>query len=586
MQPPWTRHYNQGVPSTCTYPNYTLPDLLRSAATRFPDSPALLFYGTSITFSKLDQCIHRFAMSLQKIGVRQGDRVAIMLPNIPQAIIAYYGVLAAGATVVQTNPLYLEAELETQLRDSGAETILTLDLFYPRIKHIEPRTPLRRIIVTSVKDYLPLGKRVLYLIKTKVSGRSASIPKRPSLYDFREMLSPSLAVSDYARPSLSPEDLALLQYTGGTTGTPKGVMLSHQNILANTLQCRAWVPDFQEGREVFLGVIPFFHVYGLSTCQHLAMVTGSTLVLLPRFQVTEVLEAIQEHQVTIFSAIPMMFMKITEFPKIQRYNLRSLRVCLSGASPLHAEVQDRFERLTGVRISEGYGLTEAGPVTHCTPVYGHHPRGSIGVPFPDTEARIVDLETGEHVMPVGQIGELILRGPQIMQGYWNNERETRQVLRNGWLYSGDIARQDETGFFYLIDRKKDMIKTRGENVYPREVEEVLFRHSAVKDVVVAGVPDHRLGEAVKAYVVLHHGQVISESELITHCRQCLAAFKVPSSIAFRQELPRTLVGKALRRALQSEETSKVDSEQRHLGPGERLAGNRERRRLGAARAGG
>jgi len=552
---PWLRHYNQGVQPTCGYPACTLPDLLQGSATRFPGSTALLFYGTHITYSELNDLVSRVARFFYKIGVRPGDRVAIMLPNVPQAIIGYYAALRMGATVVQTNPLYLERELETQLRDSGADTILALDLFYPRIQSIQARTSLRRVIFTSIRDFLPPVRRLLYPIKARLSGRWICLKKAPSLYDFRDALKvipETVGLSD-PLPAPSPDDLALLQYTGGTTGTPKGVMLTHRNVIANAMQCRAWVPDFQEGREVFLGVIPFFHVYGLSTCQHLAMMTGSALVLLPRFQVTEVLHAIQAHRVTIFSAIPMMFMKITEFSHVDGYDLRSLRVCLSGASPLHAEVQDRFERLTDVKISEGYGLTEAGPVTHCNPVYGNRPANSIGVPFPDTETRIVDLETGERELPIGEAGELTVRGPQIMRGYWNNELETRAVLRNGWLHTGDIVRQDPSGYFFLMDRKKDMIKTRGESVYPREVEEVLFRHPAVKDVVVAGTPDRHLGEAVKAYVVVHDGHVIAESELIMHCRHSLAAFKVPASIAFRQELPRTLVGKVLRRALQNEE---------------------------------
>ena len=544
---PWLRHYNQGVQPTCGYPACTLPDLLQGSATRFPGSTALLFYGTHITYSELNDLVSRVARFFYKIGVRPGDRVAIMLPNVPQAIIGYYAALRMGATVVQTNPLYLERELETQLRDSGADTILVAPV------------RLGRGAVTAanavIRGDVPAGALAVDRPEQKVVTGYRKRKDAPSLYDFRDALKvipETVGLSD-PLPAPSPDDLALLQYTGGTTGTPKGVMLTHRNVIANAMQCRAWVPDFQEGREVFLGVIPFFHVYGLSTCQHLAMMTGSALVLLPRFQVTEVLHAIQAHRVTIFSAIPMMFMKITEFSHVDGYDLRSLRVCLSGASPLHAEVQDRFERLTDVKISEGYGLTEAGPVTHCNPVYGNRPGNSIGVPFPDTETRIVDLETGERELPIGEAGELTVRGPQIMRGYWNNELETRAVLRNGWLHTGDIVRQDPSGYFFLMDRKKDMIKTRGESVYPREVEEVLFRHPAVKDVVVAGTPDRHLGEAVKAYVVVHDGHVIAESELIMHCRHSLAAFKVPASIAFRQELPRTLVGKVLRRALQNEE---------------------------------
>ncbi len=573
MERPWVRHYDQGVPVGCIYPDCTLPDLLRASVTKFPNTTALLFYGHRITFLELYDLATRFAVYLQTIGVRPGDRVAIMLPNLPQAIIGYYGALLAGAIVVQTNPLYVEQELETQLRDSGAETILALDLFYPRIQSIQKRTALRHVIFTSVGDFLPWGKRLFYPIKARLSGRWMSLKEGPSLVDLKEALKciPAHSGRTYSLPLICPDDLALLQYTGGTTGSPKGVMLTHRNVVANTAQCRAWVPDLQEGREIFLGVIPFFHVYGLSTCQHLAMITGSTLVLLPRFQVAEVLRAIQTHRVTIMSAIPMMFMKVTECSDVHRYNLRSLRVCLSGASPLHAEVQEGFERLTGVRISEGYGLTEAGPVTHCNPIYGAHPPGSMGVPFPDTETRVVDLETGDRLLSVGEVGELTVRGPQIMKGYWNNEKETRQVLRNGWLHTGDIVQQNDHGFFFLLDRKKDMIKTRGENVYPREVEEVLFRHPAIKDAVVAGVPHYQFGEAVKAYVVLHDGQSVTALELIAHCRQSLAVFKAPASIAFRQELPRTLVGKVLRRALQNEEAAKATIEPPTVRPDKELA---------------
>jgi len=553
----WIRGYDPGVPSTYGYPDWTVPDLLRRSALRFPNSLALLFYGRGIRFKELDDLTTRFALSLRSLGVGPGDRLALMLPNTPQAVIGYYGALKAGAIVVPTNPLYVSRELETQLVDSGSETIVALDLFYPRIQAVRERTPLKRVILTSVADFLPPVLRLLYPIKARLTGRWVTVQKRPPLYDFLRLMEsvPAGSKESPSLPTSNPEDVAMLQYTGGTTGTPKGVMLSHRNIVANTWQCRVWVPDFVDGREVFLGVIPFFHVYGLSTCQNLAMMSGSTVVLLPRFQVTDVLKAIHRHRVTIFSGIPMMFMKISEFPKVGRYDLHSLRVCLSGASPLHAEIQDRFERLTGVKISEGYGLTEAGPVTHCNPIYGARPRGSIGLPFPDTDTQIVDPETGKPIASPGEAGELLVRGPQVMQGYWNNEAETEAVLRKGWLYTGDMVRQDEAGFSFLVDRKKDMIKSRGESVYPREVEEVLFRHPAVRDAVVIGVPHRQHGEAVKAFVVLKDGQVATELELIAHCRQSLATFKVPSTVAFRQELPRTMVGKVLRRALRDEEAS-------------------------------
>ena len=557
MQRAWYRQYDPGVPHTRAYPAWTVPDLLTQSVAGYPSSTALLFYGTRLSFSELDELTTRFALGLRALGVSPGDRVAIMLPNSPQAIIGYYGALRAGAVVVQTNPLYVPREIEAQVVDSGSETIIALDLFHPRILSIKERTPLKRVILTSIRDFLPPLRRLLYPIKARFEGRWIHVEKQPPIFDFVALLDTKSQGDSASLPILKPDDLALLQYTGGTTGTSKGVMLTHRNVVANAVQCRSWVPDFQEGREVFLGVVPFFHVYGLSTCQHLAMMTGSALVLLPRFQVADVLQAIHKQRVTIFSGIPAMFMSINEFPKVSQYDLRSLRVCLSGASPLHTEVQDRFEHLTGVRISEGYGLTEAGPVTHCNPIYGQRPRGSMGVPFPDTDVRIVDLATGKGNMPTGEVGELIVRGPQVMAGYWNNEAETRAVLRRGWLYTGDIVRQDEMGFFFLVDRKKDMIKTRGENVYPREVEEVLFRHPDVKDAVVAGIPHHQFGEAVKAYVVLKEGRVLPEGNLIEYCRQSLARFKVPTAIEFRLELPRNLVGKVLRRLLRNEELNKV-----------------------------
>ncbi len=559
MQRSWVGAYDQGVPSTVEYPDWTLPDLLSRSVSRFAHSPALFFYGRCITFAELDELTTRFALALRSLGVSPGDRVALMLPNVPQALIGYYGALKAGAIVVQTNPLYVGREIETQLADSGSETILALDLFYPRIRSIQERTPLKRIILTCVRDFLPPLRWLLYPLKARWSGRWIRVEKRPPIHDFLALLKTASDGDGTMLPRRQHTDVALLQYTGGTTGVPKGVMLTHRNVVANALQCRAWVPDFREGREIFLGVIPYFHVYGLSTTQHLAVMTGCSQVLLPRFLVDEALQAIQRYQVTVFSGIPAMFMMINDHSKVQQYNLRSLRVCLSGASPLHAEVQERFERLTGVRISEGYGLTEASPVTHCNPVYRVNPRGSMGVPFPDTEDRIVDLQNPEREVADGELGELWVRGPQVMQGYWRNEAETKAILRDGWLHTGDLVRRDSAGFVYLVDRKKDMIKSRGENVYPREVEEVLFKHPALKDAVVVGVPHRQFGEAVKGYVVLKEGHTLSEASLIEYCRKSLAVFKVPTAIEFRSELPRTMVGKVLRRMLRDEEVKKDEA---------------------------
>jgi long-chain acyl-CoA synthetase len=562
MEPIWINRYDEGVPHSLDYPDWTLPDLLYRSARRFPHSPAVWFYGRRISFIELEELTTKFALVLQSFGVSPGDRVTLMLPNLPQTLICYYGALKAGAVVVQTNPLYVTSEIEQQLLDTGSETMVALDLFYPRIHSALDHTPLKRIILTRVSDFLSPLRRLIYPIQARMRGRWIRVPQRSWIHDLPALLHcvESLPVDNTGLPPIHPDDIALLQHTGGTTGTPKGVMLSHRNMIVNTIQCHAWVPDFQEGLEIFLGVIPFFHAYGLSTTQHIAIMTGASQILLPRFQVQEVLEAIHRHRVTIFSGIPAMFMMINEFEKVARYDLRSLRVCLSGASPLPTEVQDRFRRLTGVKISEGYGMTEASPVTHCNPVYGDTPAGSIGLPFPDTDCRIVDLETGKRDLTVGEAGELIVRGPQIMHGYWQNHKETQAVLKDGWLHTGDIVRRDSHGFFFLVDRKKDMIKSRGENVYPREVEEVLLRHGAVKDTVIVGIPHQKLGEAVKAYVVLKEGRSLTQEALLSYCRNFLAAFKVPTAVEFRSELPRNIVGKVLRRQLREEEVNRMNPE--------------------------
>lgn len=556
MRKAWISRYDSGVPASLNYPEWTVPDLLRHSADRFANSPALLFYGTCLSYGELDDLTTRFARGLRQLGVGQGDRVALMLPNIPQTVIAYYGILKAGAIVVPTNPLYVEREIQTQLLDSGSDTIVALDLFHSRIQAVQTATSLpKRIITTSIRDFLPPLKKLLYPFKAWLAKRWVSVPTGPSISNFLELLH---AGSDGQRdrrsglPEAHTDDLAQLQYTGGTTGIPKGVMLTHRNVVVNALQGRAWDPHFRDGQELFLGAIPFFHCYGQSTCQNLAVATGCPIILLPRFHPGEVVKMIHKHRATVFSGVPMMFAKITEFPYVDRYNLRSLRVCLSGASPLSPDVQERFERTTGVRIAEGYGLSEAGPTTHCNPLRGTHPPGTMGLPFPDTDARVVDADTGRHDVPDGEPGELIVKGPQVMRGYWNKEEDTQTVLRDGWLFTGDLVRRNEEGFFFFVDRKKDIIKSRGETVYPREVEEVLLEHQAVSEAAVVGVADHLYGEIVKAYIVTKPGSFVTEEELILHCAKGLALYKIPAAVEFRQELPRTIIGKVLRRTMREE----------------------------------
>ena len=557
MERPWHAQYEAGIPPTLSYPEVPLHRFLVDSARRVPGRTALEFYGRRIPYRELDELTDRFAQALIRLGVRKGDRVAIMLPNCPQAVIGYFGALKAGACVVQTNPLYVGSEIAHQMQDSGAETILALDQFHPRIKEILDRTPLKRVILTNVRDYLPWLKRLLYPLKARRQGQWVEVERVPPLYDFPTLIKE--APSGPPPGEVSPDDLALLQYTGGTTGVPKGAMLTHRNLVANTIQCRWWLKGLQEREEVFLGVLPFFHVYGMTTCQNLVMLLGATVVLLPRFQVDEVLKALAAHRVTAFPGIPAMYLAVTNQRTVTQYDLTSIRFCISGAGPLFAEVQERFETLTGGRLIEGYGLTEASPVTHCNPIVGQRRSRCIGLPVPDTDARVVDFETGRRVLPIGEEGELQVKGPQVMRGYWNQQAETESVLRDGWLSTGDLVQMDEEGFFYILDRKKDMIKSGGMNVYPREVDECLCRHPKVKDACVVGIPQELRGEKIKAFVVLKDGEQATAAEILEHCRGHLAPFKVPKHVEFRKELPKTLVGKVLRRVLLDEELKRASA---------------------------
>lgn len=556
MDRPWLKYYEPSVPPSLQYPPVPLHQLLINATKKYPDQNAILFYGKGMTYRELDEETNRFAQALLKLGVRKGDRVAVMLPNVPQCVIAYYGALKIGAIVVMTNPLYVERELQIQLADSGAETIVALDFFYPRIEKAKQGTALKNIILTSVRDKLPWLLSLLYPIKAKKEGQWIHVEKRPPIYDMMEIM--KQAPSDPPNVQVTETDLALLQYTGGTTGIPKGVMLTHKNMAANAIQCRHWMPTLEEGNEVFLAVVPFFHVYGMSACMNLSIYLGTTLVLLPRFVTKDVLHTIQKTRSTIFMGVQAMYVAINNFPDVKKYDLSSIKVCISGAGPLHVEVQRQFEALTGGKLVEGYGLSEASPVTHANPIHGKRKPGSIGLPFPDTEVKIVDIETGTQPLPVGEVGELIVQGPQVMEGYWQKSEETNAVLRNGWLHTGDMAKMDDEGYFFIVDRKKDMIKTRGENVYPREVEEVLFRHPKVKDAVVVGLPDSFAGEKIKAYLILKEGENATAEEVLTFCRTELSKFKVPQEIEFRKELPKTIIGKVLRRVLIEEEKKNVN----------------------------
>jgi long-chain acyl-CoA synthetase len=548
---PWLRHYPQEVAPTYEYPQCNVARLLIDSAAKFPRHPALYFLGKTISYEQLLEASYRFAGVLKGLGVKKDERVAIMLPNCPSAIIAYFGALMHGAIVVQTNPLYVERELEHQLRDSGAVIMVTLDLLFERVSKVKSRTNLRHTIVTSIKDYLPFPKNVLYPVKMKKDGVKLDVTYGDHVHSFKKLLA-AASPTPVCEEVNAKEDVALLQYTGGTTGFAKGVMLTHYNLVANTYQNRNWCYKSELGKERFLGALPCFHVFGLTVLLNQAVLVAGMLILIPRFEIEVILQSIAKLKPTIFPGAPTMYIALINHKKIRDYDLSSINVCVSGSAPLPIEVEQRFEELSHGRLIEGYGLTESSPVTHANPIWGTRKIGTIGTPFPDTDAKVVDSETGEEVA-VGEIGEMVVKGPQVMKGYWNREEDTMRTLRDGWLYTGDMARMDEDGFFSIVDRKKDLIIAGGFNIYPREIEEVLFEHPAIKEACVAGVPDEYRGETVKAFIVLKDGAKLTAPELESWCRERLAAYKVPRKVEFRESLPKTMVGKVLRRRLLEEE---------------------------------
>ena len=559
---PWIRHYEPGVPAHLEIPDQPLTWLLDRTASRYPNRTALIYYGRRLSYAQLAQQAHRFARVLQRLGVQKGDRVAIALPNLPQFPIAFYGALLVGAVVVPTNPLYTEREMQHQLADAGARVLVMLDTFYPVVRAVRQQTALEHIILTSPADYMPPLLRALY----PLSQRRARSPKPPltrkelhddqALHDMHTLLK-SHRGDDRAYFS-SPEsvqaaDLAVLQYTGGTTGLSKGAMLTHRNLLANALQTHAWIPQAREGEEVVLCVAPFFHAYGLTVGMNFPLLAAASMVLIPRFKPKEVVEAIRRYHPTLFPGIPTMYLAVMREAGQHPEALRSIHYCISGAAPLPAQVRSEFEALTGGKLVEGYGLSEASPVTHCNPLTEQCRTGTIGLPLPDVEAAIVDQETGEPV-PIGEEGELVVRGSNIMQGYWHRAGETSHVFHNGWMRTGDLGKMDADGYFSIVERVKDVIIASGLKVYPREVEEVLFAHPAVAEAAVAGAADAYRGETVAAFVVLKAGIAASEDtrqELLQYCRQELAAYKVPTILEFRASLPKSLIGKVLRRELRA-----------------------------------
>lgn len=553
-QKPWLKNYDEGVPAHIEYPEINIYEFLKNSADRFGGRTAIWFMKNKITYKKLDDITDRLATALLDLGVKHGDVVAIMIPNFPQFIISYYGILKAGAIVTACSVLHTEHELAYQLNDSGAEVIIAWDNQIEKISKIRDRTRLRHVIITNVLDYSPMSKRN----PPEISGTKQLL----NLIDETKPNPPTFTTN-------AKEDIACLQYTGGTTGLPKGAMLTHYNLVSNAVAVNVWgVGELREGKETILTNLPLFHIYGQTVCMNLHVLIGSTIALNPdpRDQ-KSLFEIIKTTNATMFPGVPTMYMRLLERDDLEDYakDLRSIRVCNTGAAPMPPEVLKEFEERTGAIILEGYGMTESSPVTHTNPFKGERKVGSVGMPIPDTEVKIVKIDDYTQSVPLGEAGEIIIKGPQVMKGYWNKPDETDNQIKNRWLLTGDIAKMDEDGYFYIVDRKKDMINVSGFKVYPRELEDVLFENEAIENAAVIGLPDPHLpgSEKVKAYIVLKDGYKESDemkAEIKEFCRKVLAPYKIPKFIEFRKELPETLVGKVLRKDLKDIEARRRGEE--------------------------
>jgi long-chain acyl-CoA synthetase len=558
---PWTRSYPDGVPADFEFPKVPLTRLLDDAASSFPTNTALAFLGNKQTYKQLKDEVDRFATALAGLGVGKGDRVAIVLPNCPQNVITFFAALRLGAVVVEHNPLYTESELRHQLADCGAKVAVVLDRVYGTIEKVRKDTSVEHVIVTSVADYLPPAKKLQLRLPVAKARKArseliAEVPKGAPVKQFTALLKGATVPARQA--AIDPEnDLALLQYTGGTTGLSKGAMLTHYNLVSNAYMNRLWDTGAKAGKEVTLAVLPLFHAYGLTVAMTGTVLIGGTIVLLPRFDLDLVFAAIDEWRPTTFPGVPPIYKALADSPKAKQHDLRSIRLCVSGAMKLPVEIQEQFERISGARLIEGYGMTETSPSTHANPVSGTRKPGSIGLPLPGTLCRIVEQEDASKEVAPGSPGELAISGPQVFRGYWNRDDQSGVFTPDGFLLTGDVAVMDEDGFFSIVDRKKELIIAGGFNIYPSEVEEVLFQLPGVADAVVIGVPDKYRGETVKAFIVKQPGAELSEDDVTAHCAASLAAYKVPKLIEFRTELPRTVVGKVLRRVLVEEEREKA-----------------------------
>jgi long-chain acyl-CoA synthetase len=566
---PWLAIYDKGVPSSLApYPEYPLFNFLEKSARDYADHPAVIFKNNQISYAQLNNLTDRLAAALADLGVKKGDRVAVFMPNTPQFPIAFYGILKAGAIVTTISPLDAPAQIQHKLSYSGAETIIMMSMFYESFKAIQSNTPVKHVIVTHIKDYMPGLVKTLFPLLAAV--KSDLKVHQATLRDDDAWLPQLLRRYTTAqRPQLDlgADDDAIFQFTGGTTGVPKAAVAPHRSLVANTLQIKSWLPAATVGQETSLIAIPLFHVYGMVVGLSYSVAVAAAMVMIPNPRdMDDLLDNIDKWHPSIFPGVPTMYNAINNHPRVQagEVDVTSIRACISGSAPLLQETQERFEQLTGASLREGFGMSEAPTATHCNPMMGENRKGSIGLPLPDVECRIVSLEDEMTDVPAGEIGELVVRSPNLMRGYWEMPTETANTLRDGpdgekWLYTGDIAKMDEDGYFYIVDRKKDMVIVSGFNVYPTNVEEVLIQNPKIMEVAVAGVSDPYRGETVKAWVVLKSGESATEDEIIEWAKNSgqLAAYERPRIVEFRHELPKTLVGKVLRRELVEEDEKKL-----------------------------
>ena len=571
----WHRQYDSNVPVSLEYPPYPVDYFLSDITNKYPNNTAIIFGGmapvfgeqhSTMTYRELNLLVDRFAAGLQQLGLQQGERVAVYMPNCPQFVIAYFGILRAGGIVVPSNPLYVAREIEHQINDSGATFVVTLSLLYPNVKKIRANTSVKQVIVTNIKEYFPgLLKSLFTLAKEKEAGHRVDISGDADTIWFQDLLANAPAIPQPVE--ITPDDTAVLMYTGGTTGVPKGAQLTHRNVVANAIQSITWLIGGSSGDEpeVTLTALPLTHSYAMTVCMNLSLFGGHSLVLIPNPRdFDHLLNAIKLHKPTIFPGVPTLYNAINNHPEVRggKYDIKSIRVCLSGAAALPGEVQETFQRITGGTLVEGYGLSEASPVTHANPIGSGGRTGTIGLALSDTDIKIVDVATEEEPLGPNQAGVLCVHGPQVMKGYWGMTTETANALRKHtdgtmWLHTGDIAEMDEDGYFRIVDRKKEMILAGGGlNVYPRDIEERLYEHSKIMEAAAIGVPVNSADQRTKAFVVVKEGETLTEQEVIEWCQEGLAKYKVPKYVEFRKELPKSMVGKILRRQLMEDEEKK------------------------------